>query len=404
MLGVIVALQSVQPAFACNCGGHDAVPFVETDYFETEYVEVEYADSCECEVRGPVVESTVEVEESRGCGIEAKEESASDPVPAKTKKQESSDATVATPTPSLDDTEGELPPAPINVPSDPATTSSTDELFPGPAGTESEGTSTPAATPAAPSSVIEPAVIPPAETMPADNQTPESSSTGTEGLFDEPVTPPASTPSTSTPATDPADEVPYVETPSSTESSSSTDELFTEPSQSTEEPSTTETDPATSDTMETSDSTENSDSPESEESEPAGSPLDELFGPSTTTEEPQIEEPKSEEPKTEEPNTESSDESETEEAEPMEVFDPFSKLDQPREFRTWTDRTAAEQTEGRLVRMNAGGVVVAQVSGRLVSLTFSQLSDADLEFVRDCVRIERAQLAAEAAGARVASK
>lgn len=61
--------------------------------------------------------------------------------------------------------------------------------------------------------------------------------------------------------------------------------------------------------------------------------------------------------------------------------------DQP---RNWSDRTDTFRCSGRLVRVTTDGVFIIQPDGELQGIGFSKLSDSDLAFVRDQVRAERA--------------
>jgi hypothetical protein len=84
--------------------------------------------------------------------------------------------------------------------------------------------------------------------------------------------------------------------------------------------------------------------------------------------------------------------------------DPFSQQELPdelrapgglasHEFRNWSNREDDFRCGARLVGLAAYGVFLIQPSGEPVAMSFSQLSDADLSFVRAQVRAQRAVLA-----------
>lgn len=337
VLGVLVVLQSAAPALAsdgvvvddsCGCA-------LECGCCEPIVMEME------CEACG---ECASEVVASEDCGCSSMEhaepttEKAAEPVPAETKKPESTQVEkptealppAETPAPTLEKTETELPPAPIAVPTETApAASSTDELFPGPATT------------------------PPADVPAAQPQA--EPKTNTDGLFDEP----AAT------VEEPAPEVEETEAEvTETEEAQTTEDLFVEPSQ----PAVEETKETESETIET----------ETEDSATESDPLDDLFGPSTPAEEPAPKEEKQEE-------AESNDPFSWNEAPALEMGPSMS--------RTWTDNEADIHCEARLVRMTTTSVFLSQESGELVELEFAELSDTDLNFVREQIRAQRALLA-----------
>jgi hypothetical protein len=367
LLGLLIVLQAVQPALACPCQS-------------VEVVAVEQACGCEVET---VIESDCCCEESemvvnpcKSCGCEevscdesATETNPAEPQSAETKKTETEEPAV-TPQPVLPPSTTEaIGPAPINVPSDPAVDTvtepaaapATNDVFPGPAATDP---TTPATT--------TPAVSTPAETTPTTEPAPAT--TNTEGLFDEP-------------AAEPAESAPVEETESST--TTTTEELFVEPSQSRE---------TTEETVIESTETE------AEETPPAGDPLDELFSPSTPATEPAPEAESSDENQTDTESTEG-EETETPAADP---FDPFSHNETPSELRApgglasqelrgWSDRANNFKVNARLVRMTADGVFLSDEAGEYVAMSFAQLSDSDLSFVREQVRAQRVVLAKQQA-------
>jgi hypothetical protein len=199
---------------------------------------------------------------------------------------------------------------------------------------------------------------------------PETSST--EGLFPGPaVTPPAEIPtskpqSETDPSTDTLFEEPAAPVAVPEADTKVTDDSFVEPTQ-----------PAADDTE-----TPANEPTETEEPAAESNPLDNLFGPSTPAEEPA-------------PPKEESDEPEN--------TDPFGQLELPTLEvtaslagsmpRPWTDLGTNFRCEARLVRMTSAGVFLEKASGELVELSFAELSDADLHFVREQVRAERAMLA-----------
>ena len=337
LLGVLVVLQSVGPVLASNWGLAEDSCGCAVEYTCCEPVVVE------CESCGDCVSDIATLED---CGCSATDqteptaETSAEPVPAETKQPEPTEVqkpTAAlpqaeTPAPTLSESETELPPAPIAVPDNaPSAAADTEELFPGPAPTDA----VPAAEPA---------------TNPGAN---------TEGLFDEPAAP--------------VEEPPAETEVTEAEETPPTEDLFVEPSQ-----------PAADETEETETPTTEAETPEAETEEPAAesNPLDDLFGPSTPAEEPTPQKEESEEP---------------------ESTDPFGRLELPTldiapslagsVFRSWSDFKANFRCEARLVRMTTTGVYLAKASGELVVIDLSQLSDADLNFVRDQIRAQRALLA-----------
>lgn len=356
LLGVLVVLQSVGPALAndwmlvensCGCA---------VVYACCESVTLEFEACSDC---------VTEVVSSEACGCSGTQhteptmEKACESVPAETKKPESMETEkptealppTETPVPTLQESDTELPAAQIPVPSDPApATSSTNELFPGPA------------------------VTPPAEEPATKPQR------DTEGLFDEPAAPVA----------EPRADAEVTETEE--KETQTTEDLFVEPSQ-----------PTADETEETEAPTTETETPEAETKEPAAeteepaaesNPLDELFGPSTPVEDPA--------PQKEESQEEESVESES--------IDPFGRQELPTldvapslansASRSWSDFRANFRCEARLVRVTTAGVFLAKESGERVEIAFAELSDADLNFVREQVRAQRALLAPALLAAR----
>jgi hypothetical protein len=371
LLGLLVVLQAVSPAFACNCEVIDNFCGCATECASCEPVVVE---SQPCDACSATVESS-----SCGCQAETSEsttepdatrEETPKPQAAETKKPKTfatpveEKPTEVPPAPALETPTTNLPAAPINVPSEPATTPSTTEgIFPGPAPVES----------------IQPQV--PAAETPTDSGS----------LFDEPA--PVATP---TDTTAPAVTTPAVE--DTTEESTVTEDLFVEPSQPASEPNSSEPAP-TEEVPEigTETETETLESESTEEPATESDPLDDLFGPSTPSTEP-------------EPETKPEDEDTEKAADP---FDPFSQQELPRElrapgglasseFRNWSNRAASFSCDARLVRLTTDGVFLNQPSGEVVAMSFSQLSDADLSFVRAQVRAQRTMLARTAASVQLA--
>jgi hypothetical protein len=360
-LGTLMVFQTLQAAFAWNWYVIDEPCCAEVQWDCCEMVVVE-SESCGCEAEAVVIDDC-------GCGADVKEAEASDepakPTPAETNKLETSTETEQ---PSLD-TEEELPPAPINVPSEPAAEPSTGDLFPGPV-TE---TTPPAEVTPPPST---PAESTPAEVLPPSTPAAEPATqpnTTTEGLFEEPAAaepaPAETEPEPTTTQPDPSAEAPPVVTESP---ETSADDLFGEPSQPADE--STNDRPAVEEESAEEESTE-SESPE----EPASDPLDDLFGPSSATDGPELDQ---------------------EEFAPLHAAGGLASS----EFRTWSDRSNDFQCEGRLVRMTTAGVFVAQSNGESVAIAFSQLSDADLGFVRTQLQAQRTLLARQAAERQVASR
>ena len=365
LLGALVASQTVAPALADgwviaddSCGCEMEIPCCEP-------IAIECEDCLECE--GTVVEESVEENHDvivDSCGCEAMEVEAtttdatitedSEPAPAETKKP----AATTTPAPAAATTDN-LPPAPIAVPAEPAKTTET-ELFPGPAAT------TPAAQP--------PVTESPAATTPAVVTPTPKPATGTGGLFDEPVTPVAEPDDTSIPFADPPAAT-TESTPAEVEvtETEGTEELFVEPSQDSSQDESVEFDAEETVTEETV--------PE----QPASDPLDDLFSPADSTDEPA---PKQDETKEEKPA-----ESET--------FDPFSHNELPTleivladaELRSWSDRQAVEHCQAKLVSVTTEGIFVTKASGEMLEINFTDLSDDDLNFVRNQVLAQRDLLA-----------
>jgi hypothetical protein len=380
-LCLLIVLQAVQPALACPCESIEVVSVESACGCET-YSTIESQCGCEamevvvdsCEVCGEEVISCVEC----GSEVQTDEEESSEPQPAETKKTET-DEPAPTPQPLLppstnETTSEDLGPAPINVPSEPAAGTATEpaavaptttnELFPGPAATDQ----------------VTPPTSTPAETTPTTEPAPPSR-INTEGLFDEPVAEPAD--STSTEEAQP---------------STTTEELFVEPSQPAPTDSTESTEEAVTESTETKSEETTEETPTS--NPPASNPLDELFSPSTPTTEPAPEAAPTDNTDTE---SESTDGEETEKP-ASDPFDPFSQNELPAElrlpgglvsqdYRGWSDRANNFQVNARLVRMMAEGVFLADESGEYVAMSFAQLSDVDLSFVREQVRAQRVVLA-----------
>jgi hypothetical protein len=364
LLCLIIVLQTVQPAMACPC--------------QSEWV-VAAEPACGCEATEVIADSCEtcgeEVVSCDECETESQaDKEPAEPQPAETKKTETEEpATTQQPVlpPSTNETTSEdLGPAPINVPSEPAVDTTTEpaapptttnELFPGPAATDP----------------VTPPTSTPADTTPTPEPAPPSR-VNTEGLFDEPAAEPAD--STSTEETEPS-------------TSTTTEELFVEPSQ-----------PAPSDSNESTEeaATESTETDETTEEAPASNPLDELFSPSTPATEPAPEAAPADETETD-TEAESTEGEETEKP-ASDPFDPFSLNEFPAElrvpgglasqdFRGWSDRANNFQVNARLVRMTAEGVFLADEAGEYVAMSFAQLSDADLSFVREQVRAQRIVLA-----------
>jgi hypothetical protein len=351
LLSLLVVLQAVQPTLACPCQSVEVVAIESTCGCEVETV---IESECGCETSEAFVDSC------ESCGNEAQ---TTKPLPAETKKTKTEEPAV-TPQPALPpSTTEDIGPAPINVPSDPATDTATEPAVTSPTGTE-ELFPGPAATDPTTPAVTVPATSTPSETAPTTEPAPPT--TNTEGLFDEP----AAEPVDSTPSED-------------TESSTTTEELFVEPSQSAEA-----SEEAVTESTET----------EAEETPPAGDPLDELFSPSTPATDPA--------PEASPADDTESDSTEAEETETpaADQFDPFSQNKLPselrapgglasQEYRGWSDRTNNFLVSARLVRMSADGVFLADQAGEYIAMSFSQLRDSDLSFVRDQVRAKRMVLA-----------
>jgi hypothetical protein len=199
------------------------------------------------------------------------------------------------------------------------------------------------------------------ESQPSDNA---------GGLFDEPAaeSPPAAPPATET-------ETPATETES--DEASSVDDVFGEPAPSAEEP--TGDTPAVEEESIEVESTE-AEAAEGESTEkPAADPLDDLFGPSSAIERSKFD---------------------THVAAPLHAAGGLASG----EFRQWSNRSTEMQYQGRLIRMTAEGVFVAQPDGEVVAVAFSQLSDADLAFVRGQVQAKRALLAQQEADSQIAAR
>lgn len=315
-LGALLVLQPASPALAWNWYVVDEPCCCEVAWDCCE--EVIVADkSCGCEAVAAVVDDC-------GCGSEATETQTTDeskePTAAESKKPET--PSVETEQPTLDSNE-ELPPAPINVPSTPAADSVTDDFFPGPAAEPTPPAET------TPTEVVPSAGTPSAEPA-ADADDPfGAADTAPELSVEEPAA-----------ESGPAD----IETESA--ESVEIDDVFGEPA-----PSAAESVPVTEEETLEEESTE--------ESAPATDPLDDLFGPSSAIEPPQ----------------------------PNEKAIGANRL--------WTTRGETGHYEGRLVRMTTAGVFVLQPNGKLVALAFSELSDADLRFVRNQVQLERDLLATQ---------
>jgi hypothetical protein len=365
LLGALVAVQTFAPAMAegwviaddsCGCA---------MEVVCCEPIVVECEDCLNCE--GTVVEESVAenhdvIVDSCGCEAVDVEATTTDatitednkPAPAETKKPEAT----TTPAPAAATTD-KLPPAPIAVPTEPAKTTET-ELFPGPAVT------TPAAQPLVTES--------PATTTPAIETPAAKPSADTGGLFDEPVTPVAEPDDTSIPFADPPAAT-TESTPAEVEvtETEGTEGLFVEPSQDSSQEESVKVDAEETVTEETV--------PE----QPASDPLDDLFSPAESTDEPA---PKQDETKEEKPA-----ESET--------FDPFSHNELPTleivladaELRSWSDRQTVEHCQAKLISVTTEGIFVTKASGEMLEINFTDLSDADLNFVRNQVLAQRDLLA-----------
>jgi hypothetical protein len=379
LLSLSMVLQTIKPALACPCQNVEVVAVEPACGCE---VETSVETGCGCEAAEVIADSCEtcgeEVVSCDECGTEAQadEEKSAEPQPAETKKTETEE-TAVTPQPVLppstnETTSEDLGPAPINVPNAPAVgtatepatapTTTTNEVFPGPAATDP----------------VTPPTSTPADTTPTTEPTPPSR-INTEGLFDEP-------------AAKPADSTPTEDTESTT---TTTEELFVEPSQPAPSDSNESTEEATTESAET-------ESEETAEETPASNPLDELFSPSTPAAEPAPEAAPADETETD-TEAESTEGEETEKP-ASDPFDPFSQNELPvelrlpgglasQDFRGWSDRANNFQVNARLVRMSAEGVFLADEAGEYVAMSFSQLSDADLSFIREQVRAQRVVLA-----------
>jgi hypothetical protein len=363
----LMILPAVQPALACECvpSGDDCGCETQCTTCEPVVVESEACDECAPQTTIVGDCGCGSVESCKGSPEEATESESlpsvtpAEPQPAETQKPETFAPTtevkpIDTPAPELEPSDEQLPPAPIAVPSDTVPAESNQEqILPGPASAETA----------------------PAETAPAEEATPDR--TNTEGLFDEPAPTTEPAPATSTPATPPATEDTTTEEP--TRESSETEGLFEE-----------STPPAEESTEDSNDTTPEgqpeSETPETEDSEQPADPLDELFGPSAPAEDPAPESP---------PES-------TEDTEEEESTDPFGEtsavLNAPgglasRKYRTWSDPAANVNFEARLIRFSTTGVFLSQPSGEIIAVSFSQLSDGDLHFVRDQLHSQRVVLA-----------
>ncbi len=269
------------------------------------------------------------------------------PVPADTRKPE------ATATPSTVETTDKLPPAPIAVPADPTKTTDA-QIFPGPAAT--------------------PTTEPPAASAPTTEPPASKPRTSPEVLFDEPVTPVAQPNDVSIPLADPPVPATNESTPSvEVTGTEETEGLFVEPSQAPLPDSSVEVE------------AEETVTEEAEPEQPAADPLDDLFGPSSPDDESA---PKQDETLEEQPAE-------------AETFDPFSRNELPAleivfadtALRSWSNRQAIEHCQAKLVSVTTEGVFVVQASGELVEIGFAELSDADLNFVRNQILAQRDLLA-----------
>ena len=369
LLSLLVVLQAVQPALACNCEvmiDDSCGCAMECASCEPVVIESQACDACGATVGSSSCDCEAQTSET-STEPDAATEKPPKPQAAETNKPETfappaeEKPTEVTPAPALETPTTVLPAPPINVPSEPATTPSTTEVFPGPAPVES----TPARDPAV--------------------DTPTDSG----GLFDEPAS--VAAPTDLAP---PAATIPAVE--DTTQETSVTDDLFVEPSQPASEPDSSEPAPV-EEVTETE--TETIESESTEEPATETDPLDELFGPSTPSTEP-------------EPETKPEAE-DTEKA--VDPFDPFSQQELPSElrapgglasgeFRIWSNRAANFSCDARLVRLTTGGVFLTQPSGEFVAMSFSQLSDADISFVRAQVRAKRTVLARATAATQFAAR
>jgi hypothetical protein len=373
----LVVLQIFSPALAWewyeaedSCGYE-----VEWGCCESEMVVED--DFCGCEQGDIVVDEC-------GCGGESvaidptlgsTETTEPTPAPEPTKQPEPSQSNktrvpepaipqVETPQPALDPA-AQLPPAPINVPqTSSATESEGSDLFPGPAAESSVPAETEPRV-ATPTHPVPAEVVPPTTpaATPAPESTPPSDDAGS--LFEEPAA--ESTPANESRVMPP---VPAAEkTPS--ESLPIDDDVFGEPVPRAEK----ESIEAQSTGAGTPESTV---TPESKDAkQPAADPLDDLFGPSSAVEQPK----------------------KNFVVAPQEAVNGLAKG----EFREWSNRNNDFQCQGHLIRITADGVFIAQPNGAVMAIAYSQLSDADLAFVRSQVEIQRAMLAAQGADSQIAS-
>lgn len=356
LLGALVAVQTFAPAMAegwviaddsCSCA-------MEVVCCEPIVVECEDCQDCE----GTFVEENHDaIVDSCGCQAMDVETTTTDATitednksaPAETKKPEAT----TTPAPAAATTD-KLPPAPIAVPTEPSTTTET-ELFPGPAVT------TPAAQP--------PVTESPATTTPAIETPAAKPSADTGGLFDEPVTPVAEPDDSSIPFADPPAAT-TESTPAEVEvtETEGMEGLFVEPSQDSSQEESVKVD-----------------AEETVTEQPASDPLDDLFNPADSTDEPA---PKQDETKEEKPAE-------------SDVFDPFGHNELPSleivladaGLRSWSNRDSVEHCRAKLISVTTEGIFVTKASGEMLEINFTALSDDDLIFVRNQVLAQRDLLA-----------
>ena len=365
-VGVLFLLQTFQPVMAWDWYVAEEPCYCEVDWdcCESDVViedAVIESETCGCE-SAPVVFDEC------GCGSEAVDtvtsEPAKQPEPAQSNKpQAQSEPKVETPQPVLD-TEDHLPPAPINVPTTPpATEPEGDELFPRPA-TEPAETEPEAATPTHP---VPTDVVPP--TTPTE--VPKTPADDAGSLFDEPAveSTPAPEPAVSQPAPAAAD--------TSSPSAPPVGDIFGESAPSTTDSSASES--AVEEKVDEKVSNETKTPDDKDAEQPTSDPLDDLFGPSSAIEQPAINHH-------------------------VIASMPAASRIASGEFRQWSSRNNDFHCQGQLIRVATEGVFIAQPNGDLVAIAYSQLSDADLAFVRSHVQAQRALLAQQEADSQIASR
>jgi hypothetical protein len=350
-LGTLIVLQLVPSAMAWNWYVVEE-PCCDLEWNCCEVTSVMESNACGCETEP-------QVSDECGCGgewVDAESNAPGDSPPPAASNQREGNATgtqsAPTPQPALEETDS-LPPAPINVPTTPQAIEA-NELYPGPA------TAVPADTepvPATPTNPTPTDVVPP--TTPAAE--PATTNDNAGSIFDEPTsTAPAAGEPAASAATEPAAGAAGSGNESAPAEATPVDDVFGEPAPAAGSPSdssSVEEEPAESEGAE----------------KPAANPLDDLFGPSSAIERPAHDHDAA--------------------AAPREVSG---------EFRHWLSRGESFECRGRLVRVTTDCVFIARQNGGLVAIAFSQLSDADLDFVRDQVQAQRAQLAGEEVNAQIA--